>query len=120
MNAFPAQFIDPADEKPVFVAGGATSGSPLIAIKDDGTSPSVFWTQTYSNSPYYDAACAIHDDYIIVGDRHNARILVIDKLTGELLTTYSFPDRITAQVAIAYDRLVVATDDSVECYSSIS
>ncbi len=119
MNAFPVQFIDTSDDKPVFVGGSASGNSPMLAIKDDGTSPSVFWSEVYGSGTYYDASCAIHDNYIIIGDRYNSRLLVIDKISGSLLTTYPLPDRITAQVGIAYDQLVVLTDDSVECYESI-
>jgi outer membrane protein assembly factor BamB len=118
-NAMPAQFVDPADGKLVFVAGSANPNSPLFAIKDDGPGASEFWTGVYPDAPgdeYYDATCTIHEDYIAVGDRFNARLFIIDKLTGELLKIYPAANRITAQVGIAYNRLIVLTDDSVECY----
>ena len=119
-NAMPAQFVDPADSKLVLVAGTANSNLPLFATKDDGASASQFWAQTYpagsSGSVYYDATCTILGDYILLGDRFSSRFLVIDKLTGDLLTTYPVDSSISAQIAIAYDRLVVLTDNSVECY----
>jgi len=118
-NAMPAQFVDPADGKLVFLAGAAYSNSPVFAIKDDGAGASQLWTQTYptgSTVVYYDATCTIYDDYILLGDRYNSRFFVIDKLSGNLLATYPVDGFITAQIAIAYDRLVVLTDNSVECY----
>jgi outer membrane protein assembly factor BamB len=119
LNAMPAQFVDPADGKLVFAAGSASGGSPIFATKDDGPSASQFWTQVYSpqgGSPYYDATCTIYKDYIIISDRFNHQFFVIDKISSELLATYPVDNSVSAQIAIAYDRLVVLTDSSVECY----
>ena len=116
LNAMPAPFIDPIDEKPVFVFGSASTDSGYWAIKDDGPFYTELWVSYFPGSVYYDGTAAILGDYIIVGDRFNADLFIIDKFTGELEQTYPAAGRITAQVAIAFDRLVIATDDSVECY----
>ncbi len=117
LNPTPAPFIDPTDDKPVFVFGSATSSSLLWAVKDDGATCSLFWSGNYgSTAPYYDAACAVYGDYIIAPSRHGNCIIIIDKMTGGIVTYYPCAAYISAQVGIAYDRLIVLSDDSVECY----
>lgn len=119
LNPSPAPFTDPTDGKTVLALGGAKSGSPFWAIKDDGPSCSLFWVQNYtggSSAPYFDATAAIYEDYIIAEDRHSYRLLFIDQLTGTLEGQLSVMNMMSSQVAIAFDRLVVLTDDSVECY----
>ncbi len=119
LNASPAPFVDPTDEKTVFALGSASSGSPFWAIKDDGPSCSLFWVQNYSggsSSTYFDATAAIYEDYIIAEDRYAHRLLFIDQATGALEGQLNVQNSISAQVAIAFDKLVVVTDDSVECY----
>jgi outer membrane protein assembly factor BamB len=116
LNGMPAQFIDSSDNKPVFIFGSASSGSPLWAIKDDGASPSVMWSNIFSNSPYYDGAAIILDDYALIGDRYNSQLLVVNKMTGTLDKTYTLSSLITSQAASAFDRIVVITDNSIECY----
>jgi outer membrane protein assembly factor BamB len=116
LNPMPAPFIDPSDGMPVFAFGSATSNSALFAIKDTGSTYSNFWTSYIPGNPYYDGTLTIYEDYIIIGDRFNSRLLVIDKMTGSLAGTQSLDGFITAQPAIAFNRLIVLTDNSVECF----
>jgi len=116
LNAMPAPFIDPADDKLVLTFGSATSDSALFAVKDQGDSSSSFWTSYLSGSPYYDGTATIYEDYILVGDRYNSQMLIINKLTGTLEGSQLLAGNISAQPAIAFNCLIVLTDNSVECY----
>lgn len=117
INSMAAPFIDTSDNKPVFVFGPAINNNALWAIKDEGTTFSLFWVQYYGGNVYYDTSAITYGDYVLVTDKNNKRLLIVDKLTGDLTDTFTIEsDRLSAQPSVAFDRLVILGEDSVTCY----